>query len=98
MRIAYLARIPYRHNNPSGGFAHMRQFLTHAAERGNDIVLWHGGEFPHSGVRAAPTGRLAPLLGRRQMDGLFYPVEDRLPRDCQLMLPPPPWLLINPHV
>ncbi len=98
MRIGYFARIPYRHNHPSGGFAHMRQFLACAAGQGHDLVLWHGGEHPHPKVRAAPAGRLSRLRELRRCDVLYYRVEYRLPRDSQWMLPPRRMLLTNPLV
>lgn len=96
MKIAYLASRPYWHDNPSGGFAHMRQFLGNAADMGHDLILAHGGEHPHTAVRTAPKRGLARFLSLRGVDAMYYRIEHTAPRDIHLVLPPRRTLLGNP--
>lgn len=96
MRIGYLSRIPYRHDSPSGGLMHVRQFLTQAAEMGQELYLIHGGHHPHLNVHSVPPRKLSRLKTFRAMDVLYYRVEYRLPRDAQWMMPPRSWLLRKP--
>lgn len=96
MRIGYLSRVPYRHDSPHGGLMHVRQFLTQAAEMGQELYLIHGGHHPHANVHSVPSGKLSRLKTFRAMDVLYYRVEYRLPRDAQWMMPPRSWLLQKP--
>jgi glycosyltransferase involved in cell wall biosynthesis len=98
MRIAYMSSAVYRHNSSSGGNAHMRQFLTNAAEMGHELVLWHGGDHPHPNIRVAPNSKVRRMLLMRQMDVLYYRIEFRKPRDANWVLPPRRWLGGNPLV
>ena len=99
MRIGYFASVPYRHNSPIGGYAHIKQFLTHAAEMGHELVLMHGGDLPHPSVSCRP--RKAGWRGfrhLRQVDFLYYRVEYKAPRDVKWVLPPRKTLIGSPPV
>jgi glycosyltransferase involved in cell wall biosynthesis len=98
MRIGYFASVSYLHNSPSGGYAHMKQFLTQAAAMGNELLLMHGGSHPDPRVQPAPKGRLARLLALRSVDFLYYRVEYRTPRDVKWVLGPRRSLIGSPPV
>lgn len=98
MRIGYFASVRYLHGSPIGGYAHIKQFLTHSAQLGHELLLWHGGSHPHPNVRPAPRGRVRRALELRECDVLYYRCEYRAPRDAKWMLPPRRKLLGNPPV
>ncbi|HZL35935.1 MAG TPA: glycosyltransferase [Tepidisphaeraceae bacterium] len=98
MRIGYFASVPYRHASPIGGYAHIKQFLTHSAEAGHKLLLVHGGSHPHPNILPAPRGRIGRFLALRQCDILYYRVEYRAPRDVKWMMPPRRSMLGNPPV
>ncbi len=98
MKIGYFASVPYRHNSPIGGYAHIKQFLTHAADMGHELILMHGGDHPHESVTPAPKGRVGRLLALREVDILYYRVEYKTPRDAKWMLPPWHRLIGSPPV
>ena len=98
MRIGYFASVEYKHNSPAGGYAHIKQFLTHAAEMGHDLLLVHGGSHPHPSIHAAPRGRLGKFFALRKVDFLYYRVEYKAPRDVKWVLPPRRSLIGNPPV
>ena len=98
MRIGYFASTRYKHNSPSGGLAHIRQFLNQATAMGHEILLYHGGNHPHPAVVNAPRGRLARFPALRSVDYLYYRVEFRAPRDVKWVTPARRWLLGSPPV
>jgi glycosyltransferase involved in cell wall biosynthesis len=98
MRIGYFASVPYRHNSPLGGFAHIKQFLAHATAMGHEIVLMHGGDEQKPMVRAAPKSRVGRVMALRGVDVLYYRVEHKPPRDVKWVLPPRRRLIGSPPV
>ncbi|MDB5357180.1 MAG: glycosyl transferase family 1 [Phycisphaerales bacterium] len=98
MRIGYFASVQYQHDSPIGGYAHIKQFLTHAAAMGNELLLMHGGNHPDPKVQPAPTGRLGRLMALRSVDFLYYRVEYRPPRDVKWVLGPRRLLIGSPPV
>ncbi|HET6251728.1 MAG TPA: glycosyltransferase [Tepidisphaeraceae bacterium] len=96
MRIGYFASVPFRQNSPSGGFAHMRQFLTQAAKMGHELILMHGGDHPHPSIISPPKTRLGRFLALRQVDFLYYRVEYKTPNDAKWMLAPRNSLIGSP--
>lgn len=98
MQIAYFVSVAYQHNNPKGGYAHMKQFLTHAAALGHDLLLVNRGDHPSPAVHAAPKGRLGRFLALRKVDALYYRVEYRAPVGVNWVLPPRRSLIGDPLV
>ncbi|HWE03043.1 MAG TPA: glycosyltransferase [Tepidisphaeraceae bacterium] len=98
MKIAYFASSVYNHKSPAGGHAHMKQFLTLAAEMGNALLLMDGGEHPHPSIHKAPKSRFGKMLALRGMDFLYYRVEFRKPRDIKWVLPPRRTIIGSPKV
>jgi len=98
MKIGYFASVSYRHNSPIGGYAHIKQFLNHAADMGHELLLMNGGDHPHPSVRSAPKGKLARMLALREMDFLYYRVEYKAPLDVKWVLPPRRTLIGSPKV
>jgi glycosyltransferase involved in cell wall biosynthesis len=98
MRIGYFASTLYKHNSPSGGLAHIRQFLNQSTAMGHEILLYHGGNHPSPAVIPAPKGRLARFPALRSVDFLYYRVEFRAPRDVKWIMPSRRWLLGSPPV
>jgi len=98
MRIGYFASVLYQHNSPLGGFAHMKQFLTHAAGMGHEISLAHGGNHQHPAVQAIPFNRVGRVRALRKVDILYYRVEHKAPRDVKWALAPRHPLIGSPPV
>lgn len=87
MKIAYLASLRYRHTSPSGGQQHVKQFLKHFAAAGHQVLLYHGGEYPDPAIQTVPRSRLQRFNALRQVDILYYRVENKPPREAKWITP-----------
>jgi glycosyltransferase involved in cell wall biosynthesis len=76
MRIAY-ANAGYRPNSPSGGNAHVRQFIDSAIGFGHEIWTWSNNQHPHA--HQIPQPRFERWLTLSQMNAICTRIEDRLP-------------------
>lgn len=85
MRICYYSTVPYLHNHPMGGYAHIGQFVSQATALGHEVWMWRGGEHPD--VKPMPTGGLARLKLLRQMDLIYCRVEWKPPDNVRWVRP-----------
>jgi glycosyltransferase involved in cell wall biosynthesis len=76
MRIAY-ANAGYQLNNPSGGNAHVRQFIDSAVALGHEIWTWENNRHPDA--HQIPPSKLQRLMTLRQMNAICTRIDDRLP-------------------
>lgn len=76
MRIAY-ANAKYRLNSPSGGNAHVRQFIDQAILQGHEIWAWSNNQHPQA--LQISTKRFQRWATLRQMDAICTRIEDKLP-------------------
>lgn len=76
MRIAY-ANANYKLKSPSGGNAHVRQFIDHAVLQGHEVWTWSNNQHPKA--RQIPSGRFQRWDTLRRIDTICTRIEDKLP-------------------
>ena len=96
MRIVY-ANARYVHDNPEGGFAHIRQFVENGVALGHEIYLWHAID-QHPMSKPVPKGWLGRYRLFRSVDAIYYRVESLPPTGARMILPPHRIVAGNPLV
>jgi glycosyltransferase involved in cell wall biosynthesis len=76
MRIAY-ANACYLLDGVTGRNVHVKQFVDNATALGHEIWMSSGSQ--HPGVRHLPTERVKRLLTLREMDVIYFRLEDGAP-------------------
>jgi glycosyltransferase involved in cell wall biosynthesis len=76
MRIAY-ANANYRPNRPSGGNAHVRQFVDNLVKLGHEVWTWPNNQHPQT--QQIPPERFQRWTTLRKMDAVCTRIEDKLP-------------------
>lgn len=95
MRIAYL-NAPYRKDSSSGGNVHISQFISNVAALGHEVWTRSGDQHPDS--HRLPSARLAYYKALRNMDVVYFRIEESPPRNICLTAAPYRQLLSSPVV
>ncbi len=95
MRLAY-SNAFYQKDSPTGGSAHVRQFITNAIALGHEVWTWPGNQ--HPSTRLLPQTRIGRLITLRQMDAIYVRVESEPPGVCRWAIAPYRQLLGSPVI
>lgn len=93
MRLAYPEGY-YLQDRPSGGNAHIGQFITNAVALGHEVWTWPLDEHPDA--RRMPTTRMGRLMALRRMDAIYVRVEWSPPGACRWTSAPRRHLMGSP--
>lgn len=95
MRVAYINAF-YRLDNPTGGNAHIGQFIDNCVALGHEV--WTERANQHPAVRRIPSPRLKGLITLRAMDVVYIRMEWKPPSATHWAISPYRYLIGNPVI